>query len=106
MVDYGYGSTSFVMPNVLGKLGADVLGVNPYASTSGLISFDRDAHAAEVATLVRASGAHLGAVIDPDGEHLTLVDDGGVVLTDERGAAGPRVARVGPPARRPDRRCR
>ena len=82
VVDYGYGSTSFVMPNVLGKLGADVLGVNPFASTSGLISFDRDAHAAEVATLVKASGAHLGAVIDPDGEHLTLVDDRGVVLSD------------------------
>ena len=82
VVDYGYGSTSFVMPNVLGKLGADVLGVNPYASTSGLISFDRSAHAAEVASLVKASGAHLGAVLDPDGEHLTLVDDGGTVLTD------------------------
>ena len=28
-------STSFVMPNVLAKLGADVLAVNPYASTAG-----------------------------------------------------------------------
>ncbi len=83
VVDYGYGSTSFVMPNVLGKLGADVLGVNPYASTTGLISFDRDAHAAEVASLVQASGAHLGAIIDPDGEHLTLVDNRGVVLSDD-----------------------
>ena len=35
VVDYGYGSTSFVMPNVLAKLGADVLAVNPYASTAG-----------------------------------------------------------------------
>jgi len=83
VVDYGYGSTSFVMPNVLGKLGADVLGVNPYASTSGLLSFERDVHAAQVADLVRAAGAHLGAVIDPDGEHLTLIDDRGVVLTDD-----------------------
>ncbi len=82
VVDYGYGSTSFVMPNVLGKLGADVLGVNPYASTSGLINFDRDAHAGEVSSLVQASGAHLGAVVDPDGEHLTLIDDRGFVLTD------------------------
>ncbi|MCU1452961.1 MAG: nucleotidyl transferase [Acidimicrobiales bacterium] len=82
VVDYGFGSTSFVMPNVLSKLGADVLGVNPYASTTGIIGFDRDEHAARVGTLVRASGAHLGAVIDPDGEHLTLIDDGGDVLTD------------------------
>ena len=32
--------------------------------------------------LVRASGAHLGAVFDPDGERLVLVDDEGDVLTD------------------------
>ncbi len=83
VVDYAYGSTSFVMPNVLAKLGADVLAVNPYASTRGIMSFDRDDHAASVASLVRASGAPLGAVIDPDGEHLTLVDDAGHVLTDD-----------------------
>ena len=37
VVDYAYGSTSFVMPNVLAKLGADILGVNPYASTVGAV---------------------------------------------------------------------
>lgn len=82
VVDYGYGSTSFVMPNVLSKLGADVLGVNPYASTEGLVDFDRRSHAEYVATLVRSSGAHVGAVIDPDGEHLMLIDDEGRVLDD------------------------
>lgn len=82
VVDYGYGSTSFVMPNVLAKLGADVLGVNPYAATGGTIGFDRNEHGAQVASVVRAAGAHLGAVIDPDGEHLTLIDDEGHILTD------------------------
>jgi mannose-1-phosphate guanylyltransferase / phosphomannomutase len=82
VVDYGYGSTSFVMPNVLSHLGGDVLGVNPYASTRGAMGFDRQTHAAHVAELVRASGASIGAVLDPDGEHLTLVDDRGRVLDD------------------------
>jgi mannose-1-phosphate guanylyltransferase/phosphomannomutase len=82
VVDYGYGSTSFVMPNVLAKLGADVLAVNPYASTTGVLDYQRHAHAENVARLVRASGSHLGAAIDPDGEHLTLIDDEGHVLTD------------------------
>ena len=104
VVDYGYGSTSFVMPNVLGKLGADVLGVNPYASTSGLISFDRDA--ARRRGRRRSSRPRVPTserCIDPDGEHLTLVDD-------ERPSCSPTarrcwrcVARVGPPAGRPDR---
>jgi mannose-1-phosphate guanylyltransferase/phosphomannomutase len=84
VVDYSFGSTSFVMPNVLAKLGADVLGVNPYASTGRSLAFDADAHAQEVAALVKASGAHLGAVLDPDGEHLRLIDDSGRILADDQ----------------------
>jgi mannose-1-phosphate guanylyltransferase/phosphomannomutase len=84
VVDYGYGSTAFVMPNVLAKLGADVLGVNPYASTVGALEFDLQRHAEQVSALVVASGAHLGAVLDPDGEHLTLIDDTGHILTNEQ----------------------
>ena len=48
------------------------------------MTVDRSASAARVADLVRASGAHLGAVIDPDGEHLTIVDDEGTVLSDDQ----------------------
>jgi mannose-1-phosphate guanylyltransferase / phosphomannomutase len=83
VVDYSYGATSFVMPNILSKLGADVLAVNPFASTRGVMSWDRNEHAASVAGLVRASAASVGAVVDPDGEHLTLADDTGHVLTDD-----------------------
>jgi mannose-1-phosphate guanylyltransferase/phosphomannomutase len=81
VVDYGFGSTSFVMPNLLAKLDADILAVNPYASTRGILAYDPARHAEQVAGLVRTSGAHLGAAIDPDGEHLTLIDDDGHVLT-------------------------
>ena len=84
VLDYSYGTSSFVMPNVLAKLGADVLGVNPYAATAATVSADRAAAAERVADLVRASGAHLGAVMDPGGEHLTLVDNQGRVMTDDQ----------------------
>jgi len=70
------------MPNVLANLNADVLGVNPYASTAGRLASDPKTAADRVAALVRASGAHLGALLDPDGERLTIVDDEGGVLTD------------------------
>ncbi len=83
VLDYSFGTASFVMPNLLAKLDAEVLVVNPYASTASVVGFDRDAAAARVAELVRASGAHLGAVIDPGGERITLVDDQGHVLTDD-----------------------
>ena len=60
VLDYAFGSASFVMPNVLSKLGAEVLTVNPYASTRQALSFDRWRHAGEVGELVRAAGAQLG----------------------------------------------
>jgi len=83
VLDYSYGTTSFVMPSVLAKLGADVLALNPFASTAQAVAFDAADHAGQVAKLVVASGAQLGAVLDPDGERLTLVDDSGHVLTND-----------------------
>ncbi len=83
VLDYAFGTTSFVMPNILAKLGADVLVINPHVSTPGVLSFDRVVHAGRLGELVRSSGAHLGAMFDPDGEQLTLVDDSGRILSDE-----------------------
>jgi mannose-1-phosphate guanylyltransferase/phosphomannomutase len=84
VLDLSYGAASFVMPNLLAKLDADVLVVNPYAHTPGMMAVDRVASARRVADLVRASGAHLGAVVDADGERLTIIDDEGTVLTDDQ----------------------
>ncbi|MGH9044520.1 MAG: mannose-1-phosphate guanyltransferase, partial [Acidimicrobiales bacterium] len=84
VLDLSYGSASFVMPNVLAKLDADVLVVNSYAHTVGMISVDRAEHALRVANLVQASGAHLGAVVDATCEHLTVIDDAGRVLSDDQ----------------------
>jgi mannose-1-phosphate guanylyltransferase / phosphomannomutase len=83
VLDLSYGAASFVMPNLLSKVKADVLSINPYAQTPGMISVDRVSSAAGVAEVVRASGAGVGAVIDAGGEHLTLVDGTGRVLSDD-----------------------
>jgi mannose-1-phosphate guanylyltransferase/phosphomannomutase len=80
VVDYSYGATSLVMPTLLGKLGADVLAVNPYVSTSSRVNFDARRAAERVSGLVIASGAHLGAILDADGERLTLIDGEGRIL--------------------------
>ena len=83
VLDYSFGTTSFVMPNLLAKLEAEVLVVNPYANTASVLSFDSRSSAAHVSELVRASGAHLGAVLDPGGEYVVFVDDTGHTLTDD-----------------------
>jgi mannose-1-phosphate guanylyltransferase/phosphomannomutase len=82
VLDYSFGATSYSLPNVLSVFQADVLGVNPYASTVGRLAFDQRSALERVAALVRASGADLGAILDPDGERLYLVDDEGTPLTD------------------------
>ncbi|MCZ7628480.1 MAG: hypothetical protein M5U19_05245 [Microthrixaceae bacterium] len=45
VIDYSYGSASLAMPNVLAKLGAEVLAVNPYVSTAGMLGYVRSEHA-------------------------------------------------------------
>ncbi|HEX7459536.1 MAG TPA: hypothetical protein VF279_02830, partial [Acidimicrobiales bacterium] len=81
VLDYSFGTASFVMPNLLAKLEAEVLVVNPYANTANVLTFDRPAAAARVSDLVRSSGAHLGAVLDPGGEFVDIVDDQGHMLS-------------------------
>ena len=71
------------MPNLLSKVGADVLSINPYAQTPAMIAVDRIESEARVAEAVRGSGADLGAVIDAGGERLTLIDNRGHVLSDD-----------------------
>ena len=84
VLDYAFGTTSFVMPNVLAKLGADVLGINPNVSTAGVIGL-RQGRARGPARRARAGprAPTSGAMLDPDGEQLTLVDDTGHVLDDD-----------------------
>jgi mannose-1-phosphate guanylyltransferase / phosphomannomutase len=71
------------MPNLLSKVGVDVLSLNPYAQTPGMIALDRAESEARVAEAVRGSGADVGAVIDAGGERLTLIDERGDVLSDD-----------------------
>ncbi len=86
VLDYSFGAVSMVMPNVLAKIGATVLAVNPYASTEGAAAADTDfdTRVATLGNLVRASGSDLGFVFDPDGETATIIDDQGTPLTPEQ----------------------
>jgi mannose-1-phosphate guanylyltransferase/phosphomannomutase len=85
VLDYSFGAASIVMPSLLTKLGAEVLAVNPFASTASATSTAevRDAQVARIAELVRVSGSDLGFVIDPEGELAVVVDDTGHVLEPE-----------------------
>jgi mannose-1-phosphate guanylyltransferase/phosphomannomutase len=86
VIDYSFGATSIVMPNVLAKIGATVLAVNPYATTSEAAQHDvhHEQRVKLIGDLVRTSGSDLGYVFDPDGETGIIVDDQGVALSAEQ----------------------
>lgn len=80
VADYGFGAVSFIMPNLLAKLGAEVLAINPFASTSGAAAFDRAANARVVSDHVTSSRAGLGVMFSPGGQQLSVIDDSGRLL--------------------------
>jgi mannose-1-phosphate guanylyltransferase/phosphomannomutase len=86
VLDYSYGAASIVMPSVLAKTGAEVLAVNPYASTASATAAleERSARVSRLSDLVLASGSHIGVAIDPDGETATIIDDEGHALTNDQ----------------------
>ncbi len=87
VVDYAHGGTTLTGPQVLGRIGAEVLAIN------GTLDPDRvvfppdqaERHLDDLRRLVRASGAEVGARMDSTGELLRLVDGGGRLL-DQRTA--------------------
>ena len=82
VLDYSYGAGSIVLPTVLARVAADVLAVNPYASTRAATAIeDTGAQAVRIGELVHTSGSDLGFVLDPDGEVPIVVDDEGTALS-------------------------
>ena len=79
VLDYSHGAVSLVMPSVLAKLGADVLAVNPFASTASATAAadDLQTRTIRLGDLVRSSGSQLGMVLDADGETAVIIDDTG-----------------------------
>jgi mannose-1-phosphate guanylyltransferase/phosphomannomutase len=79
VVDCAYGGTGPLLPSILGGLGCDILSLNAYVDEhKASLGFETLSHNIEqVCSLVKSSGAHLGAVIDSSGERIFLIDDRG-----------------------------
>ena len=76
VVDYGYSAASFVLPLLLGPLGIEAVGAHGFTSeTSRAGPSTLRESIGQTKRLVAAVGADLGAVFDPAGERLFLVDE-------------------------------
>ena len=86
VVDCAGGTASLVLPGLLGRIGVDVLTVNnrldEASPTQSLAQVRAGMH--RLAELVSSSRAAFGVRFDPVGERITLVDDKGAMVADER----------------------
>jgi mannose-1-phosphate guanylyltransferase/phosphomannomutase len=79
VVDYAFGSTSMIMPQVFGKMGCDVLSLNSFTDEKQVTMTQEELNPAlmNLSQLVRSSEAELGVLMDNAGERLYLLDDQG-----------------------------
>jgi mannose-1-phosphate guanylyltransferase/phosphomannomutase len=86
VADCAGGTTSLVLPGLLGKIGVDVLTVNnrldEASPTQSLASVRADLH--RLGELVSSFGAAFGVRFDPVGERIALVDDKGSMVNEDR----------------------
>ncbi len=87
VIDCAGGTASLVLPQLLGRLGVDVLTVNnrldDVSPTETLAERMRDLQ--RLGDLVSSSRAAFGVRFDPVGERITLVNENGELINDDRG---------------------
>ncbi|MGZ4590424.1 MAG: sugar phosphate nucleotidyltransferase [Actinomycetes bacterium] len=86
VVDTGGGTAALVLPSLLGRLGVEALTVNnglDERSPTETVAERRDS-LQRLARLVSSSRAAFGVHFDPVGERISLVDERGGIIDDER----------------------
>ncbi len=86
VIDYSYGIASSIFPNILGKLGAEVVSLNAYIDRTRLTRSREEFSAAcqHVSGIVRSLGSDLGILLDAGGEKVFLADENGSFLEEDR----------------------
>jgi mannose-1-phosphate guanylyltransferase / phosphomannomutase len=82
VVDYAYGRISTVLPELLGRLGCDVIALNAYPdlNRSPKTPVEREGLMYNLSQVVLTLRADLGVMFHSDGERIALVDEKGEAL--------------------------
>jgi mannose-1-phosphate guanylyltransferase / phosphomannomutase len=82
VLDCAFGTTGSVLPELLGRLGCEVIALNAYTdwAREPRTPESRAQHLTSLAQVVRTLGADVGALIHSDGERVELVDAGGTPI--------------------------
>jgi mannose-1-phosphate guanylyltransferase/phosphomannomutase len=83
VVDYAFGPSSLVGPSLMGRLGCEALSLHAFTDEHRPILLQKDLEELliDLADRVTNSGADLGVLLEPGGEHAILVDDEGRPLS-------------------------
>ncbi len=79
VVDYAFGSANIIMPQVLGKMGCDILSLNSFTDEDKVTLSQEELNASlkNLSHLVKSSEAEMGVLLDNAGESLYLLDERG-----------------------------
>jgi mannose-1-phosphate guanylyltransferase/phosphomannomutase len=83
VLDYAMAETGVILPDLLGQLGIDSVVLNATIKGNPPRQEERIAMRKQLADVVRALNADLGAQIGRNGEQLTMVDDTGQIIRGE-----------------------
>jgi mannose-1-phosphate guanylyltransferase/phosphomannomutase len=85
VVDYAYGTTVEVLPGLLGALNTETVSLDAFAAPNRLSRSEEEFQdgLTRLGGIVRSINAELGLWIDPGGEVIYIVDDGGRPLSPE-----------------------
>ena len=86
VVDAAGGLAAPILPTLLSRVGVDILTVNGRLDDTHPTETERGRREAltRLASLVASSGSDFGVRFDPTAEHMSLVDETGRVIDDER----------------------
>jgi len=82
VIDCAFGPSSLVVPALIGKLGSQTLIVNGYIDENRPTLLPADAEEARtgLSNLVKTSRATFGVLLDPMGEQVDIVVEGGIIV--------------------------
>lgn len=86
VLDLSFGATINVFPEILSKLGCEMIVLNAYENPDGLSRSATQLQDAvnDVRSIVQSTSADLGFILFPDGEHFLMVGDKGNVRADHQ----------------------
>ncbi len=86
VVDYAYGRIASVLPDLLGRLGCEVIALNAYSDPARAPKNNQERQALlyNLSQVVLTLKADLGVILYSDGERLDLVDERGDILSGAR----------------------